>query len=161
MLLEDHRPNVKGPTQEQVLIGDGLAGIARIPPWIESLASRYAIPAKVQFAANLCLEEVLSNIFLHGYRERAKGVVTVRFAKPRNGYFLFTVEDEAPHFNPLAQEVLPALNPNEEMRIGGQGLRFLHEFSDELAYERLPAGNRLNMFFSGDTCDPAGKEGSG
>ena len=51
---------------------------------IESLASRYTIPAKVQFSANLCLEEVLSNIFLHGYRERAKGVVTVRFARPRN-----------------------------------------------------------------------------
>jgi len=41
--------------------GDKLSEIARVPPWPESLAARHAIPSRVQFAMDLCLEEVLSN----------------------------------------------------------------------------------------------------
>jgi serine/threonine-protein kinase RsbW len=137
----------QGSTEERLVLGINPAEIARVHPWIERLAAQYAIPEQVQFAAGVCLEEVLSNILLHGYKDKTDGMVLVLFNPLRDGCFLFAVEDEAPHFNPLDQPEIPPLNPNEEMRIGGHGLRFLHTFADELGYEELPVGNRFRMVF--------------
>lgn len=146
--------NTTENTNERLILRVILSEIAQVPPWIERLASDNAIPQSVQFASNLCLEEVLSNIILHGSggmdgkHGEQEGALVVSFSTPREGCFLFVVEDEAPDFNPLDQPELPALNPNEAMRIGGQGLRLIHEFADKLEYERRPAGNRLKMYFS-------------
>lgn len=145
MLSDRHHSDIPAPAEEHCIVNS--AEISRIHRWIERLCVQYAIPENVQFAADLCLEEVLSNIFLHGYKQ-AGGVALVRFATSRDGRFVFIVEDKAPHFNPLDQQELPALNPNHEMRVGGQGLRLLRKFTDELAYERLPAGNRVRMVFA-------------
>ena len=141
--------------EERLSLQVDIAQIAQVPSWIERLAAIYRIPDKVQYASNLCLEEVLSNIILHGHNgDAAKGAILVRFLTPRPGCFVFIVEDEAPHFNPLEQPELPALNPNEDMRIGGQGIRFLREFANALEYEPLTIGNRLKMFFSSEAFRP-------
>lgn len=125
-----------------------LSEIALFPAWIEYLASQHSIPSEVQFAINLCLEEAVSNIIRHGYGLAIRRPVSVHFTIPRAGYYVFVVEDEAPHFNPLDAPELPALNPSDEIRIGGQGIRLLRRFADTLEYERAPAGNRLRIGFS-------------
>ena len=132
---------------ERLVLGTGPAEIARVHPWIERLAAQHSIPEPVHFAAGVCLEEVLSNILLHGYKGKTGGTVSVLFATLPEKCFVFTVEDEAPHFNPVDFPELPPLNPTEEIPIGGHGLRFLRTFADELAYEELPAGNRLRIVF--------------
>jgi serine/threonine-protein kinase RsbW len=140
--------NVTGYAEEKLMLGLRLSEIARVRPWIESLASRCAIPDSVQFAIHLCLEEVLSNIVLHGYDGETEGAIVVAFTAAGDGQFVLVVDDETRHFNPLEQAELPALNPNEEIWIGGQGLRILRRFADELEYEQLPAGNRLKIYFN-------------
>jgi anti-sigma regulatory factor (Ser/Thr protein kinase) len=67
---------------------------------------------------------------------------------PRDGHFEFVVEDEAPLFNPLDVPEPPPLQPQEKIRIGGQGIRLLRRLAGTLAYEPTPAGNRLKMTFS-------------
>jgi anti-sigma regulatory factor (Ser/Thr protein kinase) len=104
----------------------------------------------IQLGINLCLEEVLSNVMRHGYSNDADRTVVVNFAVPRDGFFLFIVDDDAPHFNPLDSAELPALNSNDEARIGGQGIRFLRRFASTLEYESTPNGNRLSMGFSAE-----------
>ena len=136
--------------QDRLSLRGQLSEIAQVPAWIENLALRYYIPVDVQSGINLCLEEVLSNVIRHGYGNDEGGAVVVNFAVPRDGFFLFVVEDEAPHFNPLDSAELPALNSNDEARIGGQGIRFLRRFASTLEYEATPRGNRLSMGFSAD-----------
>ena len=121
--------------------------IARVSGWIEQLALRHAIPANVKFAMNLCLEEVLSNSVRHGYAGESGHPMTVRFTMPSHGQLVLTVEDEAPHFNPLTVPDLSPLSPHADIRIGGQGLRLLRQFADQLEYESTPAGNRLKIIF--------------
>jgi len=125
-----------------------LSEIAQVPTWIEHLALGYSIPGDVQSVINLCLEEVLSNVIRHGYGNDEGGAVVVNFTVPRDCFFLFVVEDDAPHFNPLDASELPPLNSNDEARIGGQGIRFLRRFASILEYEATPNGNRLSMGFS-------------
>jgi anti-sigma regulatory factor (Ser/Thr protein kinase) len=107
--------NVNGgdQTRDQLTLGSLLSNVAQIPPWIESLASSYAIPASAQLSINLCLEEVVSNIIRHGYGSQADRSVVVRFSMPRDGYFVFVVDDDAPRFNPLDSVELPTLDPRE------------------------------------------------
>jgi len=140
--------NGEGHTQNQLILRSRLSDIAQVPAWIENLASRYAFPENIRFAMDLCLEEALSNIIHHAYGRESDRPVTVRFLEPRKGDFVLVIEDEAPRFNPLDAPELPALNPREEIRIGGQGLRLLRRFADTLEYEPTPTGNRLRMRFS-------------
>jgi serine/threonine-protein kinase RsbW len=134
--------------EEELALRSRLSDSGRLAAWIEHLASRYAIPSNVQFAINLCLEEAVSNSIRHGYGGDANRSVIVRFTMPREKYFVFVVDDEAPHFNPLATPRLSPLTPDQDIRIGGQGLRLLRQFSDALEYEPMPAGNRLKIGFS-------------
>jgi serine/threonine-protein kinase RsbW len=134
--------------QERLVLRSRLAEIAQVATWIEDLASRHGLPGNVEFAMKLCLEEVLSNVIRHGYSGAEDRFMTVRFAMPRDTYSLFIVDDEAPLFNPLDALPLPVLNPIDEVRVGGQGIRLLRQFADTLEYEQLPNGNRLRIGFS-------------
>jgi serine/threonine-protein kinase RsbW len=135
-------------TRDQLALRSRLSDMVELPVWIEELASRYAIPASMQFAMNLCLEEVISNIIRHGYGSETDRPVNVRFTAPGEGNFVFIVDDEAPPFNPVEAPESPMLNPHDEIRIGGQGIRLLHRFADALEYEPTPTGNRLSIGFS-------------
>lgn len=140
--------NGKNPVQDQLALQSRLSEIAQVAAWIESLAKQYGIPENLQLAMNLCLEEVISNVIRHGYRAEADRFIHVKFAMPQEGLFVFVVEDEAPRFNPLDGPELSALNQFEDARVGGQGIRFLRRFADQIDYEPTHAGNRLRLGFS-------------
>jgi anti-sigma regulatory factor (Ser/Thr protein kinase) len=133
---------------ERLMLRSRMSDLAQVSSWIERLASRHGISASTQFAMNLCLEEVLSNIIRHGYSGRNQHSIAIQFASPRDDYFEFVVEDQAPPFNPVDAPELPALGPLDEGRIGGQGIRLLRRFADSLEYQALPGGNRLTIGFS-------------
>jgi len=140
--------NGTNQTQDRLALQSRLSEIAQVPAWTEDLASRYAIPGDVQFAMDLCLEEVLSNIIRHGYAGAQDRPVIVNFTKLREGYFVIVVDDEAPYFNPLDAPELPMVSPAEQSRIGGQGIRLVRQFANTLDYESTPTGNRLRIGFS-------------
>jgi serine/threonine-protein kinase RsbW len=135
-------------TGELLNLRSRMSELAQLPAWIERLASRHAIPASTQFAMNLCLEEVLSNIIRHGYSGNPDHSIAVRFASPRDDYFVFDVEDEAPPFNPVDAQEPPAISSLDDIQIGGQGIRLLRRFADSLEYQATPTGNRLSIGFS-------------
>jgi anti-sigma regulatory factor (Ser/Thr protein kinase) len=140
--------NGNDTTGEGLNLRSRLSELGQLQPWIERLASGHIIPASTQFAMNLCLEEVLSNIIRHGYSGNPDHSIAVRFSKPREDYFVFVVEDEAPPFNPVDAPEPPALSSLDDLQIGGQGIRLLRRFADSLEYQATPTGNRLSMGFS-------------
>jgi len=140
--------NGNDTTGERLNLRSRISELAHLHPWIERLASRHKIPANTQFAMNLCLEEAISNIIRHGYSGNPDHPITVRFNNLREDYFVFVVEDEAPHFNPVESPELPPLSSLEEIAIGGQGIRLLRRFADVLEYQETPTGNRLSIGFT-------------
>jgi serine/threonine-protein kinase RsbW len=133
-------------TRDRLVLRSRLADIQQLSPWIEELTLRYTISENTRFSMILCLEEVIANIVQYGYAGTENGPIVVRF-KLLTRFFEFIVDDEAPRFNPLDAPELPSLNPHEEMRLGGQGLRLLRQFADEIEYEAEPEGNRLHIRF--------------
>ena len=144
--------NVKDVAEERLTLQSRMSELSQLSAWIEHLASRHLLPGTTQFAMNLCLEETLSNIIRHGYPGKPDHRIVVHFTAPRNDYFVFEIEDEAPLFNPLDVPEQPALNSLDELRVGGQGIRLLRRFADRLEYQATPTGNRLRIGFS--TADP-------
>src|ERR1700676_579358 len=137
--------------EDRLFLRSQLSDMAQISPWVESLASRYAIPENIGFAINLCLEEAVSNIIRHGYGADSDSSVIVRFTTPKQKLFVFIVEDDARHFNPL--DVLPP-NAGGKLRVGGLGIHFLRHFANKLEYELTPTGNRLRIVFSAANSAP-------
>jgi serine/threonine-protein kinase RsbW len=136
------------PTLDRIVLQSSLSEMSRIFAWIEALARQYGIVESVQFAINLCMEEAVSNVIRHGYASQSGGSITVCFDVSAEGNFMFTVEDDAPPFNPLEAPVLPTLDEQGEARIGGHGIRLIRGFADTLEYESMPTGNRLHIGFS-------------
>ena len=133
--------------RERLTLKSRLSEITRVPPWLESLAALHAIPSRIQFAIDLCPEEVLSNIIRHGHSGESSHEIVIRYQTHRDGFFTFVVEDDAPLFNPLSIPRPPVPRTLEDMSEGGQGIRLLKQSADAIEYEPMSNGNRLIITF--------------
>jgi serine/threonine-protein kinase RsbW len=136
------------PPQDRMALRSRIPDLALVLDWVHDLAARYSIPEDTEYSMDICLEEVLGNIIRHGYAGADDRPMRISFAMPRAGHFVLVVEDEAPHFNPLEAPELPVMTEDNEVRLGGHGLRLLKHFSNGLKYEPTPTGNRIRIEFS-------------
>ncbi len=134
-----------------------LSEIARVPPWIEKLSARHGIPSPIQFAMDLCLEEILSNIIRHGYAGEPNHALMIHHRINREGSFTLVVEDQAPQFNPLLVSDPPVPRSLEEISRGGHGIKLLKQFADAIDYERMSNGNRITVTFIAHGSTQAGR----
>jgi serine/threonine-protein kinase RsbW len=144
----DHLMTVDMTSGAQLTLRSQMTELELVPQWIENLASEYAIPANTQYAMNLCLEEVLSNIIRHGYAGEQDRVIVVRYLPVHDKSSFLVVDDEAPPFNPLAAEETPVEETLDGTRVGGLGIRLLRSFAATLKYELTQVGNRLIIGFA-------------
>lgn len=124
-----------------------LDDLALVWPWVEAHTAQYSLPAETQFAIQLCLEEALSNIVRHGYRNQASHSITVACAPSGVAELAFTIEDCAPHFDPFAAAQAAAPASIQDLQPGGQGIRLMRKFASRLEWQPLPHGNRLTLAF--------------
>jgi len=137
------------PVEDRLVLRSTLSDMERLPAWLDVMAARFGLKDRVKFAVHLCLEEVVSNVIRHGYGNVEGQLVTVYCAQAGGGCLVFTVEDDAPPFNPLEGALLPAIGDLGAGELGGQGIRLLRGFADAIEYEPKPKGNRLHMSFRG------------
>jgi len=136
-------------SKDQLIVPSDLDKLTQVLPWVERMACAHAIPAHTQFAMNLCLEEILSNIIRYGYSNEPGHSITVRYSTISKDDFLLVIEDHAPPFNPLTEPLLPIEETLEGKREGGLGIRLFRSFAGNAKYESMPGGNRLSIRFLG------------
>jgi len=141
-------------SEPRLTIQSRLEDLALLWPWAESIAEEHAAPTSARYAIHLCLEEAISNVIRHGYGGQPGRPVTVEFSSAP-GELVFTVEDQAPPFDPLGfrgndaepAPTSPASSCIDEIPLGGQGIRLMRKFAGGLSYTRLAHGNRLALRF--------------
>lgn len=139
--------------EEQLTLCSRLADLALVSPWVDEAVASLDLPPQLRFAIDLCLEESISNVVRHGLAGDCSHSVVVRqvvHQSEGSRELRFIVEDDAPHFNPLAAPVkqnsaIPA--SIEEIAEGGRGISLLRKYAGSLCYEALPRGNRLTIGF--------------
>jgi anti-sigma regulatory factor (Ser/Thr protein kinase) len=137
-----------GEDLQQLVLRSELCELARVLPWVEALAGRYAFSEKTSYVINLCLEEAISNVVRHGYKGDARHEIVVEF-RSSEGELVFTVEDTAPHFRPAESQVTQPASL-EELTPGGLGIPLMQRFTDRLEWEPLQSGNRLTLVFANE-----------
>ena len=138
----------------RLTLNSQLEDMAVLWPWVEAIVAEYAIPHDTAFAIHLCLEEAISNVIRHGYSGQPGQTLTVDYTSPNAHELVFTVEDQAPPFDPLVPsliEELPSPTPEDFLRPGGRGILLMRRFASTIAYQRLEngngGGNRLTIGF--------------
>jgi len=149
-------PDPSSP-EPRLTLKSQLEDLTLVIPWVKAIAARYSVSANTQFAIELCLEEALSNIIRHGYRgqaDQAISIVCTVKCSPSDAAvdeLVFTAEDHAPPFDPLAlfaDTPAPAPVSFQDFPPGGQGIRLMHKFASRLAWQQLANGNRLTLAFA-------------
>ena len=116
----------------------------RLVKALESFALEHHLPDKAVQAADLALEEHLTNVFTHGYEDETETQAIVRLT--RQGEWLqIEVEDNGRAYNPLARPPVDTSLPLEQRPIGGLGIELIRRFMDELNYRRDKDRNILVM----------------
>jgi anti-sigma regulatory factor (Ser/Thr protein kinase) len=137
---------------DELVLASSLAGMAPLSEWVDKVASQHGLSRQVAFAARLLAIAVADRVRDGLFETKPGREVRVRFSGSGAEGAVFTVEDDAPCFDPLQQALRPAIHPHA-FELGGHGIRLMRAFAGSLRYEANPAGNRagnrLRIEFAG------------
>ena len=111
---------------------------------LEQFARDHQLPEKVLQAADLALEEHLTNVMKYGFDDSQVHEIRVRLELV-GGQFQIEVEDDGKPFNPLEHPKPDLSVPLEQRPLGGLGIHLIRSFMDELAYRRDGGRNIFQM----------------
>lgn len=84
------------------------------------------------FAANLCMEELITNTILHGLKGVTDRFIHVQMSIS-NECLEILLKDDAPPFDPFIQAPKPMLEPDMNKRpVGGLGVHLVKKLMDEV-----------------------------
>jgi serine/threonine-protein kinase RsbW len=128
------------------LRGD-LSGLRRLARWIKA-GAQHELSTDTSFAVQLCLEEAVANIIMHG---GAKGDrVEIAIELERDGAMLVArIEDTGCEFDPTQFAPLSMAKSLEDAKVGDYGIHLMRSFASSMHYERREGRNRLTLRFAG------------
>ena len=124
------------------------ADINSLPQMLEyviGFLKKTEVNQQQQREVELCCEEALVNIIMHGLPE--KGPIEIECeSNPRR--FMVTIRDRGISFNPIDVEIDPRVDrPLDERKVGGLGLYLMRRLAHEISYTRKSDTNILKMGF--------------
>jgi anti-sigma regulatory factor (Ser/Thr protein kinase) len=111
---------------------------------LEEFCREQRVPRPVLSAADLALEEHLTNVLSYGYEPTTPHRILVAF-KVEDDSLCLEVEDDGKPFDPLTVAPVDTSLPLEEKPIGGLGVHLMRQSMDELSYARRSGKNVLRM----------------
>jgi anti-sigma regulatory factor (Ser/Thr protein kinase) len=123
-------------------------GIGSASEWLGKTGQELGVPAEQVRRLELCLNEVLANIILHGGEAATASPVRLQFevsSRPHAHEASLTVSDAGIAFNPLAHQQKPRPETLAEAEPGGLGLLMMREFSDDLGYRNREGRNQTTF----------------
>jgi serine/threonine-protein kinase RsbW len=126
--------------QVSLTIGSDINEIPRVSSALEAVMGNHGFPEEDILDTQLAVEEAVTNIILHGYRDGG-GEILIQCRASR-GIVEIQLEDRAPPFNPLSLPE-PDLDGDIEARqIGGLGIFLVRRVMDEILY-RFEEGKNI------------------
>ena len=128
----------------QVVLTNKLEEKRKLLAALENFAQQNHVPVLVVRAADLALEEHLTNVINYGYDDARPHEIIVRFSLEQN-QLVIEVEDDGKAFNPLTRPQVDTSVPMDAKPIGGLGIHLMRSFMDGLDYRRQANKNILQM----------------
>ena len=124
-----------------------MAELRRLETWLQEFFAANQLPKSDVLTVFLVLEEVVSNIIVHGY-DRAPGKEILVRLQLSEGNLRIEIEDRAKPFNPLEVPPLQLADSIQDQEAGGMGVHIVRNIVDQLDYRRDGDRNRLTLLKS-------------
>jgi anti-sigma regulatory factor (Ser/Thr protein kinase) len=111
---------------------------------LEDFVCAHQLPPPVVQAADLALEEHLTNVMAYAYDDAGEHTITVRL-EANDSDLVIEVEDDGKPFDPTQAPEVDTSLPLEQKPIGGLGIHLIRRSMDEMAYQRKADRNVLRM----------------
>ncbi|MEB3160167.1 MAG: ATP-binding protein [Synechocystis sp.] len=133
---------------EKLIVPGLLDSLSQISAYVMKAANQCSLDKKSVYKLRLAVDEIATNIILHGYQEAGRsGDITVK-ADVNESKLVIVVEDTGEPYDPT-QHHLPSANDLsaslDERNAGGLGIYLVLEGVDEFAYQHDGDHNR-NIF---------------
>ena len=131
---------------ERLTLPATLDALPRIASYVKAVAADAGLDKKATYRLRQAVDEVATNIILHGYEEAGlSGDIDID-ARLEDSRLVVVLEDSALPYDPRTQPPPDDLDrPPEERQIGGLGVYLTIIDLDDFAYEHVGGRNR-NVF---------------
>ena len=127
----------------EMTIGSDFEVIPFVSARFEEAMKEHGFGPEEILDTQLAVEEVITNIILHGYEETGGEIQISCTITP--GRIGILVTDSAPPFNPLSIPKPDLEEDMEDRKIGGLGVYLLRQVMDEISYRYENGMNILTM----------------
>lgn len=138
------------PSPLTLTLANDLAEISRAAAAFEAWAEPLELPMPDLMALQLALEETITNVINHGYRDVPAGTrhFTVEFSAHGESAPLsvrLVIADDAPAYDPLARAEVDTSIPLEDRPIGGLGVHLVKKLMQHASYAHAGDRNVLTL----------------
>jgi anti-sigma regulatory factor (Ser/Thr protein kinase) len=133
------------PASRQTLtLANDLAELPRLAGFVDAFCAPLDPAPKDLLALQLALEESITNVINHGYRDGERHTFTVDLTL-EGRRITAVVSDDAPAYDPLARPEVDTSRSLAEREIGGLGVHLVKKLMDSARYERRDGRNVLTL----------------
>jgi anti-sigma regulatory factor (Ser/Thr protein kinase) len=137
----------KSDFRKGIRLRNDFAELERLNEFIRALAEEEKLDPDARFALELCLEEAVTNILMHGAIADTNGAPISITVLSRTPDLAICLEDNGRPFDPTSLIVPSAPASLEEAPIGGLGIPLMRKMTRSMSYERRGDRNRLILRF--------------
>lgn len=132
----------------QIHLRNDMAELDRLADFSRDIGETEGLSADQRFALELCLEEAVTNVIMHGgLKEKEQPHISVTLVASAPSLTI-RLEDDARPFDPTSVPPPKAAASLEEARIGGAGLPLMHKLTTGMRYEFRDGRNCLTLRFA-------------
>lgn len=131
---------------KSLIVAGKLDSLSEIGKFVNAAAASAGLDKKASYRLRLAVDEVATNIIIHGYKEGGVSGNVQVFSEIRRDTLTITLEDTATPFDPRGLVFPDQIDkPIEERPIGGLGVFLSKNNVDKFDYEYVTNKNR-NIF---------------
>jgi sigma-B regulation protein RsbU (phosphoserine phosphatase) len=128
----------------RIELGSRLEEIANVMAALEEFSDSTGLDMGVAQAAELVLDELLTNIISYSFGDAVEHKITVEMSVKANALHI-VISDDGICFNPFEQEDPDLESSIDERDVGGLGIHLVKKFMDEYSYQRLKGRNVVTL----------------
>jgi anti-anti-sigma factor len=128
----------------EIRIANQLSEIGKVVDFVDAFGRGHALSERVRHDMSIAVDEIISNIIHHSYRDDASHSIIVRLRLVPDELHVEIVDDGAA-FDPAAHDVSRPSGSLTERALGGLGLHLVKSLMDNVCYFRLGDDNHLTL----------------
>ena len=128
----------------EIRIANELAEIGKVADLLDEFGRRHALSERVRHDMSIAVDEIISNIIHHSYRDDAEHGISLSLSL-HPGELHAEIVDDGPEFDPLAHQATRPSGSVKERALGGLGLHLVTSLMDNVRYVRMGDGNHLTL----------------